>query len=195
MSATDLDRELWAIAQGDADAFARWLAGAEHELRRALRPVAAVVDTEAVLQEALLRVWQVAPRFKHDGQPNGLLRLAVTVCRNCAHDELRRLRPEISADDVAGRIQIDLQHSVAAQTPDPLLRKLIQLCREKLPGKPGLALQARLESGGGEADETLAARLGMRLNTFLQNFTRARKLLAECLRRQGVHLGVAGEEL
>ena len=28
----------------------------------------------------------------------------------------------------------------------------------------------------------------MRLNTFLQNFTRARKLLAECLRKRGVDL-------
>ena len=33
-----------------------------------------------------------------------------------------------------------------------------------------------------------AERLGMRLNTFLQNFTRARKLLADCLERQGVAL-------
>lgn len=28
----------------------------------------------------------------------------------------------------------------------------------------------------------------MRLNTFLQNFTRARKLLADCLKRAGVTL-------
>jgi RNA polymerase sigma-70 factor (ECF subfamily) len=31
-------------------------------------------------------------------------------------------------------------------------------------------------------------RLGMKLNTFLQNFTRARKLLADCLRSRGVDL-------
>jgi RNA polymerase sigma-70 factor (ECF subfamily) len=36
----------------------------------------------------------------------------------------------------------------------------------------------------------LAERLGMRLNTFLQNFTRARKLLAECLEKRKVDLAV-----
>ena len=30
----------------------------------------------------------------------------------------------------------------------------------------------------------------MRLNTFLQNFTRARRQLAECLERQGVDLAL-----
>jgi hypothetical protein len=29
----------------------------------------------------------------------------------------------------------------------------------------------------------------MELNTFLQNFTRARKLLADCLRGRGIDLG------
>jgi RNA polymerase sigma-70 factor (ECF subfamily) len=52
----DLDRHLPAIAAGDPDAFAPWVAGAEPALRDSLRPFAARVDTEAVLQEALLRV-------------------------------------------------------------------------------------------------------------------------------------------
>jgi DNA-directed RNA polymerase specialized sigma24 family protein len=183
----DLDQELDAIARGDADAFARWLSGAEHELRRSLRPVAAWVDAEAVMQEALLRIWQVAPRFVRDGQPNGLLRLAVTVCRNCATSEMRRLRPEISTgalEELGAAIELGVEPA----TPDPLLRRLIEKCREKLPGKPAQALMARLNSAGADTDETLAERLGMRLNTFLQNFTRARKLLAECLGKQGVEL-------
>jgi RNA polymerase sigma-70 factor (ECF subfamily) len=37
-------------------------------------------------------------------------------------------------------------------------------------------------------DETLAEHLSMRLNTFLQNFTRARKLLAKCLEERGIHV-------
>lgn len=45
----DLDRELPAIVAGDADAFARWVAGAEPALRRALRSFAARVDVEAVV--------------------------------------------------------------------------------------------------------------------------------------------------
>ena len=64
----DLDAELPSIIAGDADAFGRWLAGAERPVRESLRSFAAVIDAEAVLQEALLRVWQVAPRFQPDGR-------------------------------------------------------------------------------------------------------------------------------
>ncbi|MDQ3262624.1 MAG: sigma-70 family RNA polymerase sigma factor [Myxococcota bacterium] len=184
----DLDTELSAIARGDAAAFARWLGAAEHELRRSLRPVAAWVDTEAVLQEGLLRLWQVAPRFTPDGRPNGLLRMGVTICRNLATSELRRHRPEVSAEEITVRIRLEQEAISPEQLPDPLLRRVIALCRAKLPRKPAEALAARLESIGGDDDETLAARLGMKLNTFLQNFTRARKLLAQCLGKNGVRL-------
>lgn len=184
----DLDAEVAAIARGDADAFARWLSAAEHELRRSLRPVAALVDVEAVLQEGLLRIWQVAPRFRPDGQPNGLLRLAMTTCRNLATSELRRTRPELAADELTLQLRLDAERPVPAPSTDPLLRRIITLCREKLPGKPAQALAARLADGGGADDTALAERLGMRLNTFLQNFTRARKLLAECLGKNGVRL-------
>ena len=50
------------------------------------------------------------------------------------------------------------------------------------------AFEARLGSAGGDDDTTLAESLGMRLNTFLQNFTRARKLLADCLGTKGIAL-------
>jgi RNA polymerase sigma-70 factor (ECF subfamily) len=70
--------------------------------------------------------------------------------------------------------------------PDPLVRNAIDECRRALPGKPAQALSARLEGAGAERDETLAERLGMKLNTFLQNVTRAKKLLLDCLRNKGV---------
>jgi DNA-directed RNA polymerase specialized sigma24 family protein len=65
---------------------------------------------------------------------------------------------------------------------------LIERCRERLPPQPRRALDARLLGAGGVPDRTLAERLGVRLNTFLQNVTRARRLLAECLRSHGVKL-------
>ena len=67
---TDLAVHPAAHAAGDAQAFGRFLAGAEQRLRRALASFAARVDTEAVLQESLLRLWQIAPRFVADGRPN-----------------------------------------------------------------------------------------------------------------------------
>jgi RNA polymerase sigma-70 factor (ECF subfamily) len=182
----DLDAELSAIIAGDADAFGRWLAGAERTVRESLRSFAAVLDVEAVLQEALLRVWQVAPRFVSDGRPNGLVRLGVRIARNLAVSEVRRLR----AVPVEPHILEAAGDDRTPAPPDPMLRDAIQTCRDKLPDRPRQALDARLASGGGRDDDELASTLGMKLNTFLQNFTRARQLLAECLRRRGVHLDV-----
>jgi RNA polymerase sigma-70 factor (ECF subfamily) len=101
----DLDHHLPAIAAGDDQAYARWLAGAEPELRAALRTFAATADTEAVLQEALLRVWQVAPRFTPDGRPNALLRFAVRAARNLALDEVRRNGRSTSLE--AGALELE----------------------------------------------------------------------------------------
>lgn len=179
----DLDQDLAAIQGGDPDAFERWVAAAEATVRLSLRSFAASVDTEAVLQETLLRVWQVAPRFVPDGRPNGLLRLGIRIARNLAVSERRRLRTtEAPVDEPAGDPTI--------ATPDPLLRRTLTLCREQLEGRPAQALEARLAAAGAEPDEVLAERLSMRLNTFLQNFTRARRLLADCLRRHGVDLSL-----
>ena len=184
----DLDVFYSAIRAGDADAFGRWLAGAELTMRLSLRSFASQVDTESVLQESLLRVWQVAPRFVPDGRPNALLRLGIRIARNLAISERRRLHgthvSEHEENAALDRLAIDAE----SRTPDPLLRAAILECRDALPEKPGLALEARLASAGAEPDETIAARLSMRTNTFLQNFTRARKLLAECLRRRGIAL-------
>jgi RNA polymerase sigma-70 factor (ECF subfamily) len=181
-----------AIAAGDASAFARWLAGAEPRLRESLRSLAARIDVEAVLQETLLRVWQVAPRFVSDGGPDALLRLAVRIARNLAIDTVRRNRLEPLDTEALERLAASV--SLVAPPPDarsdPLLRRAIDECRRKLPDKPAQALQARLESGGSEPDERLAERLRMRRNTFLQNIVRARRFLADCLRRHGIDLAV-----
>lgn len=180
----DLDPHLAAIAEGDAGAFALWMAHAEPPLRASLRGFARTVDAEAVLQETLLRVWLVAPRVKGDGRPNALLRLALTTARRLALSEARRV--------AAAPQELDaLEHLASADAempalPDPALRAAIGECRDRLPPKPRLALDQRLEAAGGRSDVELARRVQMSLNTFLQNFTRARKLLAECLRKRGI---------
>jgi RNA polymerase sigma factor (sigma-70 family) len=181
---------LAAIVAGDANAFARWLAGAENRMRESLRSFAARVDVEAVLQEALVRVWQVAPRFVVDGRPDGLLRLGIRIARNLAIDAMRRSRLEPSESEALERAAAE--QGAFAPSPDrwsdPLLRRAIEECRRHLPEKPARALAARLESGGAEPDERLAERLRMRHNTFLQNVTRARRFLADCLERRGIDL-------
>jgi len=185
----DLDVHLAAIQVADAAAFGRWLGGAELPVRDTLRSFAHVVDVEAVLQESLLRVWQVAPRFEPDGNPNGLLRLAVRIARNLAISERRKTRAAGMDDEALERALAASSgaEAMAGRAPtDPMLRRVLEGCRDALPEKPRQALAARLESAGGDPDDVLAERLHMRKNTFLQNFTRARKLLEECLEKQGV---------
>jgi DNA-directed RNA polymerase specialized sigma24 family protein len=177
---------LGLMASGDASAFARWASSVEQPLRGSLRAFATSVDTEAVLQETLLRIWQVAPRFTHDGKPNALLRFAMRTARNVAVTEWRRQGRADQKEALEKHLSAELE--VAPITPDPHLREQIVKCRGKLPGKPKEALEQRLISDGGEDDSVLAARIGMSLNTFLQNFTRARKFLKECLEKAGIHL-------
>lgn len=187
---SDLDPLVPAIVAGDAAAFGRWVAGAEPRVRGSLRSFATVVDTEAVLQEALLRTWQFAPRFEPDGRPDGLLRLTITIARNLAIRETERRRPDLVESAVLERFA---EESQAAPPPsDPLLRDLIGACLEALPAQPRAALRQRLGARGNTPDRTLATAIGMRLNTFLQNIRRARIGLQRCLERQGVHLSAEG---
>jgi DNA-directed RNA polymerase specialized sigma24 family protein len=182
--ATDLDDLLPDIAAGDASAFARWLAGTEGRLRDSLRSFAAWVDTEAVVQEALIRAFTVAPRVRRDGKPDVLLRLTIRIARNLAVSELRRNR-------VTG-IEVDPEPPAPEppSLPDPRVRQAIDDCRRQLPDRPGIALTGRIENDGQEPDAVLAARLGMRINTFLKNLSRARSFMAECLRRRGIDIAL-----
>ena len=182
------DLLLDGIRAGDQMCFARWLSLSEGRLRGSLRPFAARVDVEAVLQESLVRVWQVTPRFVPDGRPDALLRLAIRIARNLAVSELRRNRIDLVDPEFLERALADAERLTSGPDSgsDPILRQAIEECRRTLPRKPADAIQARIESGGAEPDAVLADRLGMRRNTFLQNITRARRLLAACLRRRGI---------
>src|SRR5438046_2537257 len=143
----DLDVFLHGILARDTDAFARWMAHAEGPIRDSLRSFATVIDVEAILQEALLRVWQVSPRFVQDGRPNGLLRLGIRIARNLAISEVRRTKSRPTEDDDLERRLADEGGAADAEAhvPDPMLREVIASCYERLPGKPKEALRARLD--------------------------------------------------
>lgn len=185
MDAAARDALLPAIAAGDVQAFASWLAQGEPRIRLSLARFARVVDVEAVLQETLLRLWQLAPRVVIDERGDSLLRLGVQIAHNLSVDHVRRARRE-------ERFEAD-EDTCDADFADPLLREVIRGCIEKLPPQPRAALDLRLESGGSEPDADLAEKLAMRPNTFLKNFGRARQLLLECLERAGVALGLKAE--
>lgn len=183
---TIVEPQLDRIQRRDADAFAEWMAGAEPRIRASLHSFAAQVDTEAVLQECLLTVWQIAPRFTPDGRPEALLRFAIRTARNMAIAELRRHRPASITPEILSHVMSE--PDIPAPIPDEGLRRIIALCFEALPAKPHRAMTARL-AGGGRRDEVMAASVKMTVNTFLQNIRRARLALAECLRRHGIEIG------
>ena len=121
-----------------------------------------------------------------------MLRLAIRVARNLAISELRRYRVEPMEIDALER-EAQAYDPIGSEAPrarDPLLARRIDDCLGRLPRQPGRAIAARLEAHGLESDEALASGLGMRKNTFLQNVTRARKLVADCLARHGIDLAV-----
>lgn len=178
-------REHFDITSGDYSSFAKWMARTEEPIRSSLRRFASCVDVESVVQETFLRVWTSARLVEGDGKPNLLLRYGLRIARNLAVSEARRRR------------MLDLDAAEAPEptvepssVPDPSVADAVHACREKLPQQPRAAIDARIQSEGLVRDEELAARVGMRTNTFLQNVTRARKLLAECLRLRGIDLAL-----
>lgn len=181
---TDFDIYLHAIADRDESAFASWVAAVEHRLRLRLASYARVVDTEAVIQETLLRIWQVAPRFKPDGRPDGLLRLAFRIARNMAITEVRR---RLARYDIPPDLEDDTAPAHSLETDDAL-REGVDDCLKRLPEAPRNALEARLHTAG-VRDESLAISIGMKLNTFFQNIRRARMAMYKCLKSRGINLG------
>jgi RNA polymerase sigma factor (sigma-70 family) len=181
---SDLDQYLGAIVARDQNAFAAWVAGAEPRLRGGLRSFAADVDTEAVVQETLMRVWTAAERVQLDGRPDALLRYALRIGWNLAIDEARRRRPDFMPNWMQEELRDPGEERVPAEVAEA-----VRECRENLPPKPRQAIDARIE-GGWRRDEELARRLGMTLNTFFQNIKRAREAIRDCLESRGVNLGL-----
>jgi DNA-directed RNA polymerase specialized sigma24 family protein len=183
---TEIDHTYAGTRAGDEIAFTAWVRLVEIPLRASLRRFAPVVDVEGVVQEALVRMWRLAPELRLSGA-NASLHYVRRLARNLAISEARRLgtlrRVDIEALDSEpeGSIQPD-------PLPDPRLRLAILGCIELLPGRPREALTERLRNGGVHPDRDLARGLNMQLNTFLQNIVRARRLVADCLEKAGVRL-------
>ena len=171
---------------GNPEAFAEWMGMAEIPLRRSLRRFARAVDVEVVVQETLLRMWLLAndPQWVLEGD-NASLKFTFRVARNVALEEIRRFRQ----DRFVNMNTLDSlpEGCVEPELPDPALGRAINDCIERLPKQPRRALSARVRDGW-LPDREIAGRLRMKVNTFLQNIVRARKLLADCLERRGVRL-------
>ena len=179
-----LDHAFRRTQEGDHQGFTDWVRRVELPLRASLRRFARRVDVEAIVQEALLRMWTLAPTLTLDGE-DASLRYALRLARNLALREAERVArfspPDPGGSEVPPEPRVDPD-----PVPDPGLLRAILHCIGRLPVKPRAALQARLAAGGLEPDRALADRLRMSLNTFLQNVVRARRHLARCLESKGI---------
>jgi RNA polymerase sigma-70 factor (ECF subfamily) len=179
---TDLDKLYRRTQAGDASAFTEWVCRVEPVLRGRMRPFARAADVEGVIQEALLRMWTLAPTLELTGE-NASLRYLATVARNLAVHEARRSGADVPLEDDAGKpFEIP---APPAPVEDKGLRLAILACLEALRGAPARAIGARLTAGE-RSDHELCAELRMTLNTFLQNVVRARRSLTECLGGKGI---------
>ena len=179
---TPIDLAFEQVRARNTAGFAQWMRLVEPPLRSSLRGFARVVDAEAVVQETLLRMWIGAADAELTGE-NASLRYALRIARNLALREAAR-GERFEPIEVAP----EPQPSPIDPLPDPALRQAIRNCLARVPRKPLEALQARLRSRGLVPDRDLAAQIGMRLNTFLQNVTRARSALRSCLESRGIDL-------
>jgi DNA-directed RNA polymerase specialized sigma24 family protein len=185
----DLDALLPGIVAGDAGAFARWVAAAEPVLRRRLRGFATSVDVECVVQECLLRAWQLAGSIRPDARGNSLLRWSTTVAFNLARQWARRQRAEGMTPGELDALPDDAEAGWIGPAGDVLLRRRIVECMDALgDGRAGQAIRARIDACGGETDEALARRTGMSHAAFRKNVSLARAALTTCLDGFGVKL-------
>ena len=179
-----LDHAFRRTQEGDHDGFTDWVRRVELPLRTSLKRFARRVDVEAIVQEALLRMWTLAPTLTLAGE-DASLRYALRLARNLALREAERG----SRFDPLDPVNVEGAPEAAVDpdpSPDPGLRQAILECIGLLPQKPRAALLARLAAGGLEPDRALADRLRMTLNTFLQNIVRARGHLMRCLESRGI---------
>ena len=172
-------------------AFAAWLVEAEPRLRGSLHGLSARIDAESVLQEAALRMWEIAKAIAQGERApivgtNASLRFALRMTHNLALNMIRKVKREVLVDPMDG-FDDDVTPS-DSDGPDPLFHDLLWQCFELLTANPLRAIRVRVEQG--HLPEGEQAKLaGMTRNTFHQNIRRARLQLAECLSDKGIELG------
>ena len=182
---TRIDTLFARMRRGDERAFAEWMGSVELPIRFSLRRYARAVDAESIVQETLMRMWILARDGARElAGENASLRFALGMARNLARAEARRLGREVHLPVREGP-EIAVEPDVP---PDPALRRAILDCLAELAGRRHRALMARIAAAGLIPDRDLARRVGMTLNTFLQNIVRARRQMLGCLEGRGIPL-------
>lgn len=169
------------VARRDADAF-RALVNAHSAVphRIAWRMVGDRADAEDIAQEALLRLWDTAPRWRAGG--SGVAAWLTRVAVNLSLDRLRRRRFASDAEPPDRADEAPLADTVIAHG------QLAQATRAAIAALPDRQRAAIVLTYYEDLSNSGAATmLDMNIKAFESLLLRARRALADDLRARGIH--------
>ncbi|MGV6848174.1 MAG: sigma-70 family RNA polymerase sigma factor [Marinibacterium sp.] len=172
-----LDHLIPRIALGDRGAFDALYARTSGRLFAvAVRIMKNRAEAEDVLQEAFIRIWQRADRFRPGRAP--AISWLVTLTRNLAIDRLRARKAPVApmelAEDIADAAPTPEAAAAASQE-----RARIEACLDELEDRRAEAVRSAYLEGYSYQD--LADRFGTPLNTMRTWLRRSLIRLRDCL--------------
>lgn len=175
---------LVAYANGDRDA-ARILAGrlAPRTLAQAYRMLGDQAEAEDVTQEALIRLWRIAPEWRqHEAQVSTWL---YRVTSNLCTDRLRRRKRSVGIDTIAE--PESGAPSVAEEMQDRARHKALQEALSELPERQAQAVALRHLDGLGNPE--IAEIMDISVEAVESLTARGKRALAALLAGRKAELG------
>tara|TARA_R110002051_G_scaffold74641_3_gene135962 strand:- start:2102 stop:2686 length:585 start_codon:yes stop_codon:yes gene_type:complete len=174
---------LLAYSRGDVEA-ARVLSARllPRALAQATRMLADQAEAEDVAQEAMMRLWKIAPDWRQDEAQvsTWLFRVIANLCT----DRLRKRRG-VSLDQIAE--PVDLQPSVPAQMQETMRMQALSAALAALPDRQAQAVALRhLE---GLSNPQIARIMDISIRSVESLTARGKRALAEILGKQKSALG------
>lgn len=154
---------------------------------QAMRMLGDVAEAEDVAQEAMLRLWRIAPDWR-EGEAQVTTWLYRVVANLCTDRLRKRPRSRVPLEDVAE--PEDPTPSVEAQMQTDARRDAVRRALADLPERQRLAVMMRHFEGA--ANPEIAARLGISTEAVESLTARGKRALAQALKGQVAALGYEG---
>ena len=154
---------------------------------QAMRMLGDVAEAEDVAQEAMLRLWRIAPDWR-EGEAQVTTWLYRVVSNLCTDRLRKRPRSRVPLEDVAE--PEDPTPSVEAKMQTDARRDAVRRALADLPERQRLAVMMRHFEGASNPE--IAARLGISTEAVESLTARGKRALAQALKGQVSALGYEG---